>query len=159
MDVKRSRTPVAGKGVIEKAPKSEYSAKSYTMPQSLTTHLMKYKEWWDDYVENTLGDRYQGVPYLFLQTSGKPLHPSTIYSWWKALQKKYNLKSVDFHSLRTTNISVQYASNLIPSEMIADRAGHANDKITKQKYRKVFQSDDKKTAEIVDVIFTRKATR
>lgn len=29
--------------------------------------------------------------------------------------------------------------------MISDRAGHKNDKITKQKYRKVFQSDDKKT--------------
>ncbi len=66
---------------------------------------------------------------------------------------------MDFHSLRTTNISVQYASNLIPSEMIADRAGHADDKVTKQKYRKVFQSDDKKTAEIVDVIFTRKVAR
>ena len=43
--------------------------------------------------------------------------------------------------------------------MIADRAGHADDKVTKQKYRKVFQSDDKKTAEIVDVIFTRKVAR
>ncbi len=41
--------------------------------------------------------------------------------------------------------------------MIADRAGHANDKITKQKYRKVFQSDDKKNADIVDIIFTRQS--
>ena len=159
MDVKRSRTPVAGKGVIEKLPKSEYSAKAYTMPKSLTNQLIKYKAWWDDFMENVLGDRYKGIPYLFLQLDGKPLHPSTIYTWWKDLQKKHNLKSVDFHSLRTTNISVQYASNLIPSEMIADRAGHADDKVTKQKYRKVFQSDDKKTAEIVDVIFTRKAAR
>lgn len=37
--------------------------------------------------------------------------------------------------------------------MIADRAGHANDKVTKQKYRKVFQSDDRKIAEIVDTLF------
>ncbi|HEY8390089.1 MAG TPA: site-specific integrase [Clostridia bacterium] len=155
MDVKRSRTSVARKGVIEKTPKSEHSAKSYSMPSSLTNQLKKYKAWWNDYVENILGDRYQGLPYLFLQLSGKPVHPSTIYGWWKKLQKKYNLKDVDFHSLRTTNISIQYASNLISSEMIADRAGHANDKVTKQKYRKVFQNDDKRAAEIVDEIFSR----
>jgi intergrase/recombinase len=63
------------------------------------------------------------------------------------------LKEVNFHSLRKTNISVQYASNKIPSEVIAGRAGHANDKVTKEHYLKVFRSDDHKTAEIVDSIF------
>lgn len=68
---------------------------------------------------------------------------------------KYNLKDVDFHSLRATNISVQYASNLIPSTTIAERAGHADDKVTKKRYQSLFKSDDRKTAMIVDEIFKR----
>lgn len=154
MDIKRSRTIVSGIGVIEKKPKSKHSEKTYSMPQKLTNQLKKYKVWWDDYVEK-IGDIYKGEPYLFLQKNGTPIHPSSIYHWLKRMQVKYNLKNVNFHSLRKTNISVQYASNLIPSEVIASRAGHANDKITKRKYMTIFKKDDKKTAAIVDAIFTR----
>ncbi|NLL56351.1 MAG: site-specific integrase [Clostridiales bacterium] len=156
MTVERSRSPVAGKGVVEKEPKSKYSAKTYAMPPTLTKHLKKYREWWDGYVENVIGDKYQGEPYLFLQYTGKPTYPSTIYTWWKKLQKKYGLKDVHYHSLRKTNISVQYASNQIPSEIIAGRAGHANDRVTKQNYLTLFKKDDHKTAAIVDSLFAAK---
>ncbi len=156
MTVERSRSPVTGKGVVEKEPKSIYSAKTYAMPATLTKQLIKYKEWWDDYVENVVGDKYEGMPYLFLQYTGKAIYPTTIYSWWKKLQKKHGLKDVHYHSLRKTNISVQYASNQIPSEIIAGRAGHANDKVTKQNYLKIFKKDDHKTAEIVDSLFACK---
>jgi integrase len=156
MTVERSRSPVTGKGVVEKEPKSIYSAKTYAMPATLTKQLIKYKEWWDDYVENVVGDKYEGKPYLFLQYTGKAIYPTTIYTWWKKLQKKHGLKEVHYHSLRKTNISVQYASNQIPSEIIAGRAGHANDKVTKQNYLKIFKKDDHKTAEIVDSLFACK---
>lgn len=123
------------------------------MPSTLTAQLKKYKVWWDGFVENVVGDKYQNKPYLFLQHTGNPTHPSTIYKWWKDIQEKYGLKEVNFHSLRKTNISVQYVSNKIPSEIIAGRAGHANDKVTKQNYLKIFKKDDHKTAEIVDSLF------
>ncbi len=131
-------------GVCTKAPKTQNSARTVSMPPKLIELLHEYKEWWDDQKEQH-GDLWQESKRLFLNDNGKPIHPSTPSNWLEKFQAEHGLAHVSPHALRHTSITLQVMAG-IPIKAVSQRAGHANEAITLNIYTHLLQEEDRRAA-------------
>lgn len=113
---------------------------------------MLFKHIYDSYRES-LGDRWIESNRLFIQESGKPIHPATVDFWMDKICKAAGLPHRSVHSLRHTNITMQIAAG-VPLVTVSGRAGHARASITSDIYSHFLRSSDKTAAEKIEKIFT-----
>lgn len=150
MTIKRSCVVVTGFGMVTGKTKTLSSNRTITLPQVLIEELKEYKGWWDRFIY-LLGDRYGGSNRLFLQEDGTPMYPSTVRYWFKKMLQDFNIKDVNLHSLRHSNITIQLAAG-VPLKTVSVRAGHSSTKVTSEIYAHMIKSSDQDAADRLDSI-------
>lgn len=123
ISINRSSQYLSDMGVFTKTPKTESSIREIAIPEFIISLLEEYKLWYEEqksiYVELwTNSDR------LFVQSDGKPMHPSSISKWFVRYVSTIGLPVINFHGLRHTNASLLVAQN-VDIAVISARLGHA----------------------------------
>ncbi len=133
-------------GIVTKGTKSKHSKRTISIPDQLLIMLLEYKSWYEEQKKN-FGDLWENTDYLFLQDSGKPIHPCSVNSWLKGFEQKHGFKHIPPHSLRHTCITMQINAG-VPLKVVSTRAGHSNERITLDIYTHALKSQDKQAADI-----------
>ena len=121
--INRSSQYISELGVFTKVPKTESSIRDIAIPDFVVSLLSEYRTWYDNqnFVCNDLNSNLE---CLFVQSNGKPMHPSTISKWFKKFIQDIGLPVINFHGLRHTNASL-LISQQIDVAIVAARLGHA----------------------------------
>ena len=123
VNINRSSQYLAEKGVFTKTPKTESSIRDVAIPEFVVTLLEEYKYWYDNQ-KALFGELWYDSNRLFVQTDGKPMHPSTISKWIEKFVEQIGLPVINFHGLRHTNATLLISQNIDVS-VVAARLGHA----------------------------------
>jgi integrase len=133
-------------GIVTKETKTKSSKRTIRLPDQMLTILTEYKAWYDEQ-KILYGDLWDNKDNLFLQDTGKPLHPSSVNSWLRKFNIQHGFKHIPPHSIRHTCITMQITAG-VPIKTVSTRAGHANERITLDIYTHSTQQQDEKAAEI-----------
>ncbi|MBO1515673.1 site-specific integrase [Metabacillus bambusae] len=138
---------------IVKEPKTKNSVRTVTVPVSLIDELKKFKSVWKK-DRFKVGDKWEGGEYEFLFSSwhGKPMHPSSITTWWNRFEKRYNLPHIRFHDLRHTSATLLINSG-VHAKIISSRLGHADIRTTMNIYEHALQEADVEAANKFENLF------
>ena len=123
VSINRSSQYLADKGVYTKTPKTESSIREVAIPDFVVSLLEEYKLWYDEQ-KSFYGELWTNSDRLFVQSDGKPMHPSTISKWFVKFVKDIGLPIINFHGLRHTNATLLISQN-IDVAVVAARLGHA----------------------------------
>jgi len=128
LTVRNAAVPIKG-SIVNKIPKNKTSYRTITMPDSVTSVLLKY----------------QGIGYIFLNSKGKQINGSTYSGHFKLILEKYGLRHIRFHDLRHYNATLMLRLGISDKEA-AIRLGHSNLLTLRKTYQHVFDEMDKATA-------------
>lgn len=92
---------------------------------------------------------------LFSDWSGKPLHPSSVNTWWKRFIKRRSLDYINPHALRHTSATLLINKG-VHAKTISSRLGHADIKTTMNIYGHALESADYSAANEFDSLFKAK---
>lgn len=157
-------TAYANKKIIIKDTKNTSSVRTIKLPQSVFDLLHIHKKEQNEY-RLSIGDAWKGNNYLFIQSNGKQLHPSTPYHTFKDILDKYNktvkeesekLPDITLHDLRHTSATLLIANN-VDVRTVSARLGHAQTSTTMNIYAHALSKMDEKAAETLENIFSKKA--
>ena len=123
ISINRSSQYLADMGVFTKVPKTESSIREIAIPEFIISLLEEYKLWYEEQ-KSIYGELWTNSDRLFVQTDGKPMHPSSISKWFVRYVSTIGLPVINFHGLRHTNASLLVAQN-IDIAVISARLGHA----------------------------------
>ncbi|MDV2685201.1 site-specific integrase [Alkalihalophilus lindianensis] len=100
------------------------------------------------------GDTWEGEDrYLLFSTDlGKPMHPSSITSWWSKRLKKYELPHITFHQLRHTSATLLINQG-VHMKTISTRLGHSKIGTTIDIYGHALESADEAADNHFDNLF------
>lgn len=152
LTIRRNVLYIPKVGIVEKAPKTETSIRTLTMPDKLISILKEYKIWQD---KERLKYGYKNTGKLFTNWTGEDkniLIPDTVSNWFSAFVSRNGFKQVHFHSLRHANISILVSKGLDP-KVISKRAGHSSFDITLEIYAKEEEEQDIIAAKRLDEAF------
>lgn len=142
------------RGVYEDTTKTGNS-RTVRLPQETMQLLRQYRAWQNS-MRLASGDRWQETGYLFTTAEGKPLNPSSIGTYMKQFEKRYDLPHVNAHKFRHTMASILYFSGADPVS-ISKRLGHADVSTTQNIYSHLIEKADMQSAEMIADAFLRKA--
>lgn len=123
VSINKSSQYLADKGVFTKTPKTESSIRDVAIPDFVVSLLEEYKSWYEEQ-KALYGELWIDSDRLFVQSDGKPMHPSTISKWFVKFVKEIGLPVINFHGLRHTNATLLISQN-IDVAVVAARLGHA----------------------------------
>lgn len=123
VSINKSSQYLADKGVFTKTPKTESSIRDVAIPDFVVSLLVEYKSWYEEQ-KSIYGELWIDSDRLFVQSDGKPMHPSTISKWFVKFVKEIGLPVINFHGLRHTNATLLISQN-IDVAVVAARLGHA----------------------------------
>ena len=123
VSVNKSSQYLADKGVFTKTPKTESSIREVAIPDFVLSLLEEYRLWYE-MQKSIYGELWTNSDRLFVQSDGKPMHPSTISKWFVKFVKEIGLPVINFHGLRHTNATLLISQN-IDVAVVAARLGHA----------------------------------
>lgn len=150
--VQRSYSLVSGKGAILGAPKTKSSIREFEIPDLAVNLLQEYKHWYDE-CKSKKGSDWQGEDNIFIQRSGKRLHPTSIRNWLDECLEKAGLPHYPVHSLRHTNITLLIASGVSPVT-VAYRVGHAKVSTTTDIYADILGESNRDASNRLNKIFS-----
>lgn len=123
VSINKSSQYLADKGVFTKTPKTESSIREVAIPAFVLSLLEEYRLWYE-MQKSIYGELWTNSDRLFVQSDGKPMHPSTISKWFVKFVKDIGLPVINFHGLRHTNATLLISQN-IDVAVVAARLGHA----------------------------------
>lgn len=123
ISINRSSQYLSDMGVFTKVPKTESSIRDVAIPDFVVSLLEEYKCWYDEQ-KYQYRELWIDSNRLFVQTDGRPMHPSTISKWFEKFVAQIGLPVINFHGLRHTNATLLIAQNIDVSVVVA-RLGHA----------------------------------
>ncbi len=123
VSINKSSQYLSDKGVFTKTPKTESSIRDVAIPDFVVSLLEEYRLWYE-MQKSIYGELWTNSDRLFVQSDGKPMHPSTISKWFVKFVKEIGLPVINFHGLRHTNATLLISQN-IDVAVVAARLGHA----------------------------------
>ena len=123
VSINKSSQYLADKGVFTKTPKTESSIRDVAIPDFVVSLIEEYRLWYE-MQKSIYGELWTNSDRLFVQSDGKPMHPSTISKWFVKFIKEIGLPVINFHGLRHTNATLLISQN-IDVAVVAARLGHA----------------------------------
>lgn len=126
--------------VFIKGPKSESGIRLIPFPSILVPLLREMKsardkqrekcgDLWIDKIETEEGDLIDN-DLLFTQWNGRPMHPSSVDTWWNKFKEDNDLPAgLKFHGLRHTNIT-QLLKAGVDLGTVSNNAGHSTKTMT-----------------------------
>ena len=121
--INKSSQYISDLGVFIKLPKTESSIRDVAIPDFVVSLLSEYRTWYDNQT-SIYNELWGNSNNLFMQSNGKPMHPSTISKWFKKYIEEIGLPVINFHGLRHTNASL-LISQQVDVAVVAARLGHA----------------------------------
>ena len=158
LQIKQALSYVNQKHIIRE-PKTKNSIRIVTLPEALIDELKKYKSTWNKR-RLKASNLWEGGQYQFLFTSwhGKPLHPSSITTWWRRFITRHKLRYIRFHDLRHTSATLLINSG-VHAKIISSRLGHADIRTTMNIYGHALQEADREATKHFDTLFTNNEIR
>ncbi|MBY0005742.1 site-specific integrase [Priestia aryabhattai] len=158
LQVKQALSYVNQKHIIRE-PKTKNSIRTVSLPEVLVDELKKYKSTWNK-KRLKASNLWEGGQYQFLFTSwhGKPLHPSSITTWWRRFVSKHKLRYIRFHDLRHTSATLLINSG-VHAKTISSRLGHADIRTTMNIYGHALQEADREATKHFDKLFANNKKR
>ena len=123
ISINRSSQYLSDMGVFTKTPKTESYIREIAIPEFIISLLEEYKLWYEEQ-KSIYDELWANSDRLFVQSDGKPMHPSTISKWFVKYVAQIGLPVINFHGLRHTNASLLVA-HTIDIAIISARLGHA----------------------------------
>lgn len=118
------------------------------LPHETMELLKQYKHWYQQ-LKLKNGDRWNDTEYIFVQDSGKPMHPTSITTWLSRFSEKNpDLPHLNPHAFRHTHASLLYFAKTDPIA-VSERLGHAQTSTTQNFYAHIIQEADEIAAECV----------
>lgn len=154
--IKQNLTYVKGTGFIIKEPKTKNSIRKVAIPPHVIALLKKLKL--QKYEERIKADDlWEGGKRFFLFSSwqGKPMHPSSVKTWWTRFIKRNKLPYIRFHDLRHTSATLLINQG-VHMKTISARLGHANILTTMNIYGHALEEADKSAAEHFETLFNKR---
>ena len=164
VSVTKSTGLVEGKP-ITKPPKNKTSSRTVSVPESVMALVRQYRKE-QCRLRLSLGSYWKGENYVFVQTDGKQMYPSTPYSVFKGVIHRYNqgiveeaqkLPDIPLHGLRHTSATLLISQN-VDVRTVSGRLGHAQTSTTMNIYSHQLKKMDEKAAEVLNDLFTPKET-
>ena len=141
-------------GIYEDSTKTR-TTRYVKLPLESMQVLRAYRAWYEE-LRDTMGDRWQNTPYVFVRDNGTPMHPDSVTDWLAKFSKRHGLPHINPHAFRHTMASMLYF-NGVDSVSISKRLGHAQVSTTANIYAHVMEAADKKNADILADVFLKKA--
>jgi integrase len=153
IEIKQTLTYTKENGYDVKEPKTKNSKRKVSMPLSVTILLKALKK---KKLEERMKaeELWEGGDYLFVFSSwnGKPMHPSSVKTWWKRFTTKHSLPYIRFHDLRHTSATLLLNKG-VHMKIISARLGHANILTTMNIYGHALESADREAANQLNNLF------
>jgi integrase len=157
ININKSSQYLSQKGVFTKAPKTESSIRDVAIPDFIVSLLKEYKLWYDEQ-KSLCGEFWTDSNRLFVQDTGKPIHPSTISKWFVHFVESIGLPVINFHGLRHTNATL-LISQQVDVATVSARLGHAQITTTYNFYVHPLKSHDKVAGNVLEnLLVPSKAT-
>ena len=150
ISINKSSQYLADKGIFTKEPKTESSIRDVAIPDFVVSLLDEYKEWYKKQ-KSVYGELWTNSNRLFVQSGGKPMHPSTISKWFVRFVKEIGLPVINFHGLRHTNATLLIFQN-IDIAVVAARLGHAQISTTFNFYVHPIISHNKNAGNVLETL-------
>jgi integrase len=120
--VRRSRVPVAGRGVVESRPKSGRERVIALAPGTVAV-LRKHRK--AQLAERLAwGAAWQDTGYVFTNEDGTPIRPDSITAAFNGYVAELGLRKIPLHGLRHTHITLGLAAG-VGVKVMQKRVGHA----------------------------------
>lgn len=162
VSVTKSTGLVGGKPVT-KQPKNSSSMRVVSIPASVVDLLREHRRQQLRY-RLSLGTYWKGDNYIFTQSDGSQMYPSTPYATFQKIIKRYNdslppdappLPRIPLHGLRHTSATLLISQN-VDVRTVSGRLGHAQTSTTMNIYSHQLQSVDRKAASVLDDLLQAK---
>ncbi len=147
--IRRALQRIDGKLTL-KAPKTEKSRRTLTMPSSLVAALRRHKV---RQLEERLvsGNRWTDSGLVFTNTIGGPMEPSNVLKAFKKHLAAAGLPEQRFHDLRHAAASLLLAQG-VPPRVVMDILGHSQMATTMDLYSHVMPAAHREAADLMDRI-------
>ena len=152
------------KQVITKEPKTASSIRTIKLPDFVIQLIKEWKTEQNRY-RLSIGDQWNGSRYIFIQTDGRQMYPSTPTATFTKILKQYNntvenekdkLPLITLHGLRHTSATLLIAEN-IDVKTVSSRLGHSQTSTTMDIYAHALEQMDEKASNVLEDAFKRKA--
>ena len=148
INICRSSQYLSDKGVFTKAPKTELSNRTITIPDTIVSLLIDYQQFQLGQSQH-LANLWKHSNRLFTTWDGEAMHPDTVTDWFGKFIKRNGLPHITLHGLRHTNVSLLIADG-VDVKTIASRVGHVNPTTTLNLYSHMFHKSDQIAADSLE---------
>lgn len=156
LTVSRSNYKLTGDTEIRSKSTKTGKSRQIMLPPYCIAMLRKYRASQAEY-RFSLGDKWQGDEWVFIQADGKPMYPSTPTLQFSKFLKRYDLPHMKFHALRHTSATL-LLSNGTNIKNVASRLGHAQLKTT-DRYVHAIAEAEKQAADTFENILNTNRKR
>jgi integrase len=147
--IRRSLTRTHSLGLFFKEPKSG-KARTITMPCTLAGILKQHRET-QDHERTLIGTGYKDDDLVFARPDGSLVNPRSFGNRVIELATRAKVTPITAHCLRDTHASL-LAKKGVPLEVVSKRLGHADIRITAERYLHVYRESDAAAARALDTI-------
>lgn len=163
VSITKSTSSINGE-IITKTTKTNSSIRKISVPASVMQLAKEYRKEQLEY-RLSIGSKWEGNNYIFIQWNGKQMHPDTPYKTFKKIIKRYNasvenesdkLPDIPLHGLRHTSATLLISQN-VDVKTVSNRLGHAQTSTTMDIYSHALQRMDEQAANALDDLLTKNA--
>lgn len=148
-------------GLITKAPKTYSSIRTVSLAADTMALAKQYRHEQNLY-RLSIGDKWQGNNYVFIQEEGRQMDISTPNHTFKKIIKRHNetagpaeqLPAITLHGLRHTSATLLIAQN-VDVRTVSGRLGHSECSTTINIYAHALQKQDEAAANSLGNLFTK----
>lgn len=143
-------------GIYEDSTKTR-TTRYVKLPLESMQVLRAYKAWYEE-LRDTMGDRWQNTPYVFVRDNGTALSPDSISGWLKGFEERHGLVDVHAHKFRHSmaSILINQGTDIVA---VSKRLGHATVSTTTDIYSHIIKEADAKSAECIADAYLRRPTK
>ncbi len=149
MTIRRSLTRTHRRGLFFKEPKNG-KARTITMPCTLAAILKQHRAA-QDKERRILGTGYKDDDLVFARPDGSLVNPRCFGNRVIELAVRAKVTPITAHCLRDTHASL-LAKKGVPLEVVSKRLGHADIRITAERYLHVYRESDAAAALVLDTV-------
>ena len=158
--ITKSTSIVNGKPYT-KPPKNVTSVRDVSIPDYIADLLRQWQQDQETY-KLSIGSKWAGNNYIFIQWNGSQMYPSTPYHTFKKVISRYNaehktepLPEITLHGLRHTSATLLISEHVDP-KTVSNRLGHAQTSTTMNIYSHALRKKDTEATNSIAALLKNK---
>jgi integrase len=147
--IRRALARTHTRGIFFKEPKNG-KARTIALPAPLVTILDQHRSV-QQQEQNALGNGYKDGDLVFARPDGSIVNPRNFGNRVIELAVRAKVRPITAHCLRDTHASL-LAKKGVPIEVVSKRLGHADIRVTTERYLHVYNDRDAAAASVLDTL-------